>query len=313
MPSTLFVSGGTGFIGREVVAEAVQAGWRVLALARSERSAAALETAGAEPVRGDATDNAWAREASGATVMIDLAQPELPKRLSRRAVRRVVERRLATTQAALDALSALPPRERPVYFAINGADDLQPDSSGTIDHQSSERPPDRGFAMIGIPVRRLVERSGLDAAYIHFGVMVYGHGKGFAEVYVDGLRKGRAVVIGSGENRLPLTHVTDAARALVHLAGLPREQLAGRTFLAADGSDTTQAELLDDTADLMGVKHARRVPRALAALVGGPVAVEAMTFDAHVDNSALRETGFDFRYPSHREGLPATLAALARD
>ena len=35
-----------------------------------------------------------------------------------------------------------------------------------------------------------------------------------------------------------------------------------------------------------------------------------MTFDAHADNSAIRETGFDFRYPSPREGLPPTLEAL---
>ncbi len=40
------------------------------------------------------------------------------------------------------------------------------------------------------------------------------------------------------------------------------------------------------------------------------MAVEAMTFDAHVDNSAIRETGFEFRYPSPREGLPPTLEAL---
>jgi hypothetical protein len=35
-----------------------------------------------------------------------------------------------------------------------------------------------------------------------------------------------------------------------------------------------------------------------------------MTFDCSVDNSALRETGFDFTYPSPREGVPATLAEL---
>jgi len=117
-------------------------------------------------------------------------------------------------------------------------------------------------------------------------------------------------VIGSGENRLPLTHVTDAARALVHLAGLPAEELAGRTFLAVDGSDTTQGQLLDQTAELMGAKRPRRVPAAVAAMVGGRAAAEAMTFDARADNSALLESGFELRYPSPREGLPPTLDEL---
>ena len=307
---TLFIIGGAGFIGRSVVAEAVAAGFHVRALARSDSSAATLQSAGAEPIRGDAAEPTWMAQASGADVLVDLAQPALPSRLTRRAIGRVAEGRAAIVAAALEALDDVPVGERPIYFAVSGADDLDPGSSGVISHESKIRSGDAGFARIGVPVHRLVEDSGVDATFVHFGAMVYGPGKGFADVYVDGLRKGRAAVIGKGGNRLPLTHVSDAARALVHLAGLPRDQLAGRTFLAADGSDTTQGELLDQTAELMGVKTPRRVPAAIAGLVGGRVAVEAMTFDAHVDNSALIATGFEFRYPSPSEGLPPTLAEL---
>jgi nucleoside-diphosphate-sugar epimerase len=307
---TIFLIGGTGFIGRAVVAEALDMGFDVRALARSDSTAATLRSAGAEPVRGSAEESEWIEEARGADVLIDLAQPALPSRLTRRAVRRVVDERTAIVAAALGALEGLPAAERPIYFAVSGADDLRPDSSGVISHESPLRSGDAGFASIGVPVHRLVAGSGVDATFVHFGVMVYGPGKGFADIYVDGLRKGRAAVIGDGGNRLPLTHVSDAARALVHLAGLPRDQLAGRTFLAADGSDTTQGELLDQTAELMGVKRARRVPSVIAGLVGGRVAVEAMTFDAHADNSALIASGFEFRYPSPRVGLPPTLAQL---
>ena len=51
---TIFLLGATGFIGSEVLREAVGAGWRVKALTRSPDSAAALEAAGAEPVVGAA-------------------------------------------------------------------------------------------------------------------------------------------------------------------------------------------------------------------------------------------------------------------
>lgn len=52
----VFVTGGTGTIGTPVVAELLAKGHRVSALARSDSSAAALEAAGAQAIRGSLTD-----------------------------------------------------------------------------------------------------------------------------------------------------------------------------------------------------------------------------------------------------------------
>ncbi|MEU6370920.1 SDR family oxidoreductase [Streptomyces sp. NPDC046931] len=52
----VFVTGGTGLIGSAVVAELLGNGHTVLALARSEASALAVEAAGAEPIRGALAD-----------------------------------------------------------------------------------------------------------------------------------------------------------------------------------------------------------------------------------------------------------------
>lgn len=71
--------------------------------------------------------------------------------------------------------------------------------------------------------------------------------------------------------------------------------------------------LLNATADAMDVKRPGSAPAWLAALVAGAISVETMTLDVHVDNAALLETGFEFRYPSYREGVPATLQALGYD
>lgn len=80
--------------------------------------------------------------------------------------------------------------------------------------------------------------------------------------------------------------------------------------MATDGSDATQRELLEHTADLMGVKRPGSVPAGVAALVAGRAAVETMTLDVRADPSALLATGFEFRYPSYREGVPEALERL---
>ncbi|GAC1669289.1 MAG: NAD(P)H-binding protein [Ktedonobacteraceae bacterium] len=308
---TLFILGGTGFIGYETVTEALKAGWLVKTVVRSEKQAENLRHIGVTPVLGDITQpEKWAKEASGASVMIDLLQAKLPGRLTRAAIQTISTERQVMTKNIIAALRSLPAEERPVLFSVSGADDLQPDAQKRISHRSLLREKPRGFGFIGIPVRRLIEQSALDATYIYLGNMVYGPAKSFAELYVKALAKGSAVVMGQGTNHLPLSHVTDVARALVHLAGLPRPALVQQTFLVMDGSDTTQRQLLDDTATLMGVKPARTIPSWLAALVAGQIAVDTVTADVQADPSALLATGFHFAYPSHREGVPITLARM---
>lgn len=308
---TLFVLGGAGFIGHTAVVEAIRAGWQVKTIVRSEKKAEELRQIGAQPILGDVTQpQEWIREAQGARALIDLVQPKLPQRLTRRVMLNISAERQAITGKVIAALRSLPAEERPILFSISGADDLRPDAERRISHTSPLRTKPYGFGNIGIPVRRLIETSGLDATYIHFGNIVYGPGKIFADLYVNGLAKGSANVIGSGTNRLPLIHVTDAARALVHLAGLPRTNLVQKTFIAMDGTATTQRQLLDDTAALMGVKHARAVPGWLASLIAGQVAVETVTLDVQADPSALLATGFQFTYPSHRAGVLATLTDM---
>lgn len=311
MTRTMVVLGGTGFIGRRVVAEAIAGDWEVKALARTDRSATALEAAGALPIRAEVREvQAWQEALPGAQVLVDLVQPAFPKRLGRRAVARIAEQRQATTQGVVDAVRSVPAEEGPLLLFVSGADDLAPDESGVVSEASSPGRGDKGLSAVGIPARRLIEHSGLEAAYVYFGAMVYGAGKVYADVIVNGLKKRQARVLGDGHNHLPLTHVDDAARALVHVAGLPRSSTAGRTWIAADGSDTTQRELMNLTAGGMNRKPPGSIPVGIAAIVAGRPAVEAMTVDLRTNPAALIETGFEFRYPSPRTGVPQVLQEL---
>lgn len=69
-----FVTGGSGFIGKHVVRKLAERDYDVVALARSDRSAATLSEMGVQVARGDITDAASMREAMrGADVVFHLA------------------------------------------------------------------------------------------------------------------------------------------------------------------------------------------------------------------------------------------------
>jgi dihydroflavonol-4-reductase len=58
VPRTAFVTGGTGFLGRHVVEQLAEAGWRVMALHREASDIRHLKAAGAELALGSLTDPA---------------------------------------------------------------------------------------------------------------------------------------------------------------------------------------------------------------------------------------------------------------
>jgi nucleoside-diphosphate-sugar epimerase len=307
----LFVLGATGFIGSEVVAEAVARGWRVKALVRSPAKAGRIRALGAIAVPGDARGpGEWIHEVRGADVLVDLTQPELPGRIGARRIEAVAAKRRETTAALLRHLATIPLPERPVLFSVSGTDDLQPDAGGRIDGGSPLRSSPTGFGHVGVPVRRMVEASGTPAAFLHLGT-VYGPGKSFARTILPALERGRMLLPRKAANRLPLVHVRDAARAIVHLASLGGDRTAGRSWIVVDVAGGARlGEFLDRAAELMGVRPPRRVPAGLISALLGRILLETLTRDLHADPGDLVATGFTFEYPTVAEGLPATLGAL---
>lgn len=55
--TTAFVTGGSGFVGRNLIGYLKDHGWRVLGLARSADAASKVVASGAEPIRGDLDDD----------------------------------------------------------------------------------------------------------------------------------------------------------------------------------------------------------------------------------------------------------------
>ena len=77
MNDSIFVTGGSGFIGGAFLRLALAAGKQVQVLTRSESSAERVRRQGAQPVLGDLTaPGPWQAVAAQAETVLHLAQPE---------------------------------------------------------------------------------------------------------------------------------------------------------------------------------------------------------------------------------------------
>jgi nucleoside-diphosphate-sugar epimerase len=293
MLTDMFILGASGFVGSATIDAALEAGLSLGAWARTEAQAQLLRRRGVEVMAPPHLPTT--------KVVVDLIQPKLPKRLTEGALARAAQYRIDVTRSLLPAL----PRGA-LLFSVSGTDDLE---GPTVSHRSAFARRPSGFARIGSAVRREVLASGVPFASLYLGT-VYGPGKAFASTLFPQLAKGRLPVVGNGANRLPLIHVDDAARAMVHLAALDASRLRAHPWIITDGTDTTQRALLELGAKLLGGPAPRSVPRWLASLVAGSVAAATFSRDVPTDPSALFSTGFTLRYPSIATGLPASLARL---
>ncbi|GHE73365.1 SDR family oxidoreductase [Streptomyces griseoaurantiacus] len=202
----VFVTGGTGTIGTAVVAELLDTGHTVLALARSDASAATLESAGAEVLRGSLTDLDVLRTgAAGTDGVISLAfgrdysDPE------------VLARGIAEENAALTALGEeLLGSDRPLV-TVSGTP-RAPGRAATEEDPLPTVGPVGGRALSVMAVLALASR-GVRSSAVRMPRTVHEEGRGgFAGLLTEAARRtGVAGYPGDGSQRWPAVHARDAA------------------------------------------------------------------------------------------------------
>ncbi|MER7185737.1 SDR family oxidoreductase [Streptomyces hyaluromycini] len=199
----VFVTGGSGFIGSAVVPELLGAGHRVLALARSDRSAEVLRAAGAEVHRGSLDDpEDLARAAAGTDGVIHLAfnHDDFPNlTLAAEGDLRVIE--------AIGAV--LEGSDRP--FVVTSGTLMLASVEGVATEEDTPVPgtyrSDSDLAALALAER------GVRSAVVRLAPTVHGRGdQGFVARLIDVAReKGVAAYVGDGTNRWPAIHRLDAA------------------------------------------------------------------------------------------------------
>lgn len=196
----VFVTGATGFIGSAVVRELLDAGHRVVGLARSDRSAAALTAAGADVHHGDLDDLDSLREGAGSADVIHLAfKHDFTS----------FEAAAAADALAIEAMGAALKGTGKPFVATSGTLMLMPGILGTEEQASMQSTPRRSeeaaLALVGHGVR---------SSIVRLAPSVHGEGEqGFVPTLIGIARqKGVSAYVGDGLNRWPAVHQLDAAR-----------------------------------------------------------------------------------------------------
>jgi len=138
-------------------------------------------------------------------------------------------------------------------------------------------------------------------------VLRYGslYGPGAIDDWVGLVRRRQFPLVGGGPGYLSGVHLDDAASATV----LALEQQASGVFNVVDDEPAPASQWLPYLAACAGAKRPWPVPKWVARLLAGEMAVIMMTEGRGFSNAkAKRELGWKLRYPSWRQGFKEELS-----
>lgn len=264
---TAFVTGGSGFIGGRLLRRLAADGWSVRALARSERSAAVVAEAGAEPVRGDLDEvEAMRAGAAGCEVAFHAAAyvEEWGKRSD------FEHGNVVGTKNALEACRSAGVR-RFVHVGTEAAL-LAGQPLVNADETAPLRPDSPApYASTKAQAEQAVRAASSDGFETVVVRPRFVWGVGDATILpglAEAIEKGRFSWIGGGRHLTSTTHVDNAVHGLVLGAERGRP---GEAYFVTDGEPVVFREFVTDLLATRGIEPPdKNVPpgvvRALAAV-----------------------------------------------
>lgn len=295
----IFITGGTGFVGRALTARLLERGHRLTILTRS--SGHAPLPPGASYLEGDPTkEGAWQNAVARHDAVINLAGASIFRRWTDESKRLMRDSRILTTKHIVKAIEmgrpAGPTRLLSAsavgYYGFHGDEDLDersPRGEGFLADLAAEW---ESAALAA-------EKTGVRVALTRFGV-VLGEGGGALEKMVPLFKGWLGSPLGTGRQWFSWIHRQDLTDALAFL--LDHDEISGPVNCTAP-EPIRNREMTHILGDVLGKPtFMPSVPGfALRALLGefGSMLLEGQK----VLPKTLLDAGFAFRFPKMREAL----------
>ncbi len=296
------MTGATGFVGRATCSELRDRGHRVVALVRRPGS----EPPGTDAVTGDiSAEDPEALNRAVAEAEADCVIHLAAEIASQRSAAKIDATNVEGTRRLVEAAAAAGgPKVVFCSTVVTG------EANGELLEPDKPLPVETPYGRSKQEGERIVRESGLPHAIVRPS-HVYGPGGWYEEEFVARLRQpGRFAVIGRGDNWWDVVRVEDVASALADAA---EKAPAGGIYHAVDDEPIRFYDFIALTAKALGVGPPRRIPAAVARLVGGRHAVTAVTRSARSSNARLKEElGWQPRFPTAEVGVPDAVAGLKR-
>jgi nucleoside-diphosphate-sugar epimerase len=302
----VFVAGGTGVIGRQLVPQLVARGHQVTATTTRPGKLSLLSQLGADGVVMDGLDAVSVGEAVAAAEpdaivnqMTGLSEAHAGKPNLRKADRFFATTNRLRREGTDHLLAAAEATGVTNLVAQSHASFNGIREGGWVKTEEDPLEEVEGTNAIN-HLEDVVVRAG--GAALRYGAF---YGPGATDDQVKLVRKRLYPLVGGGTGYVSWVHLDDAASATV----LAVEQQAKGVFNIVDDEPAPASEWLPYLAECAGAKPPRRVPAWLARLLAGEMMVGMMTEGRGFSNAkAKRELGWELRYPSWRQGFKEELA-----
>ena len=263
MDELIFVTGGSGFVGAAIIRAMISAGYRVRALARSEKSARTVSLLRAEPVRGDLDDERSLMEGMRGSTLVVHAAASLTTGVSYRDHERT---NVAGTQRVL--ASALRAKVRRFIYISAASVVIQP---GRPTHGDESLPVVHDRSMPYSATKGLAERLVLQANATAMSTIalrppfLWSENAPSIAHIAHAFDEGRFLWIGGGEYAYSVCHVDNLAGAAVRAVSHGQ---GGKAYFVTDDDVTSMRQFFTDVVQARGqAAKASAVPYWFGALL----------------------------------------------
>jgi len=292
----ILITGGSGFVGSNLVDFLISKGHQVTAIGRSEPQQR-FDRENYHFVAADTTGKGpWQKELADADAVVNLAGATIFKRWTEKYKKQIYDSRISTTRNIVEALPSgtnvvLCSASGAGYYGSRGDDVLKEDEKAGSDFLA-------GVSMDWEKEALRASAKGARVAVMRFGVIL-GKDGGAMSKLITAFKMFVGGSLGSGNQWFPWIHLEDLMAAILFI--LEHQDVSGPLNFCAP-NPVRYRELAKTLGRVLGVPAVMPSPKLMLRLALGE-ASSALFDSLRVVPENLLNSGFSFKYPELEDAI----------